>query len=422
LPKFKNQLTLYMQKKTTFLIGILVSVCLCCYCQPSIQFGKEGYDTFLKKAKDKNKLVMVYFTGTGCSLCIKMEKQVFTVPEVYTLYNQRFINVESYDDWDKPDENIKALRKKYNIISNPTFLFLDKDGNIVHRAGYGDKNYFINVGKQASGNDNYRNWVKKIEAGDYAPELVSKYLSVELPPRLYSEDNFLCSSQTVLDNYFKSVPEQQFSSAFNWKLINSYVANPESAVFNYLIANQATFNEKYGKTIIDRKIYDVYYTYWSGNRGSASFKKAETMVRSSIVPMARLLVKIRAMADEAYKIKNDSNAGWLDFIHIYDPDIREYPHVLSIAEINSWVEAICKKHSSDREAIVSVNKWMQPLLSYPENRDYDYWHTYAQTFYLMGDKTNAINTQKKAIATGKKEKLSKEDMAELETGLKLYMK
>jgi thioredoxin-related protein len=257
-----------MQKKTIILTAILCISISICFAQSTIRFEKDSYEQSIQKAQKENKLVTLYFTGSGCALCKKMEKEVFVAPEIYNLYNTNFVNVESYDDWDKPDAKVKALRKKFNIISNPTFLFLDKDENIVHRSQGGTKDLFLTVGKQATGEDNYHNWTKKIAAGDYSTEIVAKYLSVELPTKFYSEQNFVCPAQTVLDNYFTNIPEKEYSLKANWNIINKHVYNTESGVFKYLVANQALFNEKFGKVAVDKKLFEVYYLNWSGNMSS----------------------------------------------------------------------------------------------------------------------------------------------------------
>jgi len=43
----------------------------------TINFSFLPYNDFIKKSKETGKPIMMYFTGTGCSLCIKMEKLVF---------------------------------------------------------------------------------------------------------------------------------------------------------------------------------------------------------------------------------------------------------------------------------------------------------------------------------------------------------
>lgn len=408
--------------KKILILSFVLLLSLYSFSQSTIQFEKSGYDQFMQKAKDENKLTMIYFTGTGCSLCKKMERNVFVVPEVYNLYNRDFVNVESYDDWDKPDASTKALRKKYNVISNPTFLFLDRDGNVVHRAGYAEKDFFVTIAKQASGNDNYRNWSAKIAAGDYSPELVAKYLSVELPARLYAEKDFDCPAQTVLENYFKTVPEKEYTSAVNWNIINRYVANPYSAIFNYLTKHQTLYTEKYGKVAVDKKIFDTYYDAWSGATNTEAYKKAEATARSSEVPMAKVLVKIRDMNNRASEIKRDKKAGWQEFIQENDAAVRDNAHVIVVQQVNDWVEDICQKHPNDRNMIVAVNKWMGVLLSYPKNKVYDHCATYAKTFYLLGDKINAARIQKEAIELSKNYEMDKEEIKELEDALQLYMK
>ncbi len=60
------------------------------------------------------------------------------------------------------------------------------------------------------------------------------------------------------------------------------------------------------------------------------------------------------------------------------------------------------------------------MLAEPGNEDYDYYHTYARSFHLLGNKSNAIAAQLKAIELGIKNKLDKNEMTDLKNALKRY--
>jgi thiol:disulfide interchange protein len=111
-----------------------------------IAFTKSSWKEAMAKAKKENKLIFLDAYTTWCRPCIQMAKDVFTLDNVADLYNASFINVSM--DMEKGDG--PALVKKYKIMAYPDFLFIDGDGNLIHRGGgYQEAKEFINLGKAA---------------------------------------------------------------------------------------------------------------------------------------------------------------------------------------------------------------------------------------------------------------------------------
>ncbi len=371
--------------------------CISLSAQDSIRFDQFTYEQLLDQAKQEKKTVMIYFTGTGCSLCKKMEKQVFTVPAIAAFYNSNFINVESFDDFYKPDSATIKLRRQYGVISNPTFIFIDTDGNIIHKAGYKTKEEFLITGKQAVSGDNYRTWTRQFSEKKFETATVAKYLTAEQKPVLYMENGYQCRAQEVLDAYFASIPPEEYASSSNWDIISKYVANSRSSVFNYLLNNQQLFEQKYGKEAVNAKIYTVYSDAWSGNMSSEAFKTAERTLKTSTHPMARLRLQFAEMYDAISNMIKDEKANWNDFIVRYDSIISNYPYVINTYQVYMITKDICKKQPYNNKALTAANRWMKGILLIKENEDDDYLDAYAHTFSLLGKKKEAINIQQKAI-------------------------
>lgn len=112
-----------------------------------MEFAKGSWKEVLAKAKKENKLIFLDAYTTWCRPCIMMAKNVFTLNHVADYYNTNFINVTM--DMEKGDG--PALVKKYKIRAYPDFLWIDGDGNIVHRnGGYQEPDVFIATGKEAN--------------------------------------------------------------------------------------------------------------------------------------------------------------------------------------------------------------------------------------------------------------------------------
>lgn len=111
-----------------------------------INFDSPVWAKALAKAKKENKMIFVDAYTTWCRPCIQMAKDVFTLDNVADFYNKEFVNLSI--DMEKGDG--PALIKKYEVKAYPDFLFIDGDGNLIHRGGgFQESKEFIQLGKDA---------------------------------------------------------------------------------------------------------------------------------------------------------------------------------------------------------------------------------------------------------------------------------
>jgi thiol:disulfide interchange protein len=111
-----------------------------------INFEKGNWQAVLDKAKKENKLIFLDAYTEWCRPCIQMAKDVFTLDKVADVYNENFVNVSM--DMEKGDG--PPLIKKYKIQAYPDFLFINGNGEIVHRgSGYQEADEFIKLGEAA---------------------------------------------------------------------------------------------------------------------------------------------------------------------------------------------------------------------------------------------------------------------------------
>lgn len=86
-------------------------------------------ETVLAEAKAKNKLVFVDCYAVWCGPCKYMDENVFNQPDVVKKFTKNFVNlkvdVESFDG-----VNVSI---NYKVSSFPTYLFLNGEGEVVHR-------------------------------------------------------------------------------------------------------------------------------------------------------------------------------------------------------------------------------------------------------------------------------------------------
>ena len=116
-------------KKTViiFLFGVIGFVG---YSQEqNINFENSSFEESLVKAAAENKLIFIDCYTSWCGPCKEMSKYIFTDESVYTYFNEKFINVKMNME---KGEGIE-LAQYYKVDSYPTLLFLDTNGDVVHK-------------------------------------------------------------------------------------------------------------------------------------------------------------------------------------------------------------------------------------------------------------------------------------------------
>lgn len=80
-----------------------------------------------KIATNSDQNIMLFFTGTWCSPCRIMKRDVFADNEVKQAIDAKVISLEINID----DPNAEALVKQYNITATPTTIFITAEGKVI---------------------------------------------------------------------------------------------------------------------------------------------------------------------------------------------------------------------------------------------------------------------------------------------------
>ena len=83
-----------------------------------------------KIANNSDQNIMIFFTGTWCSPCKIMKRQVFADHEVKKAMDTKVVPVEI----DIDDPNNEELVKQYNIGATPTTIFINPQGKVMDYA------------------------------------------------------------------------------------------------------------------------------------------------------------------------------------------------------------------------------------------------------------------------------------------------
>jgi thiol-disulfide isomerase/thioredoxin len=215
-----------------------------------VSFEQSEWKTVLAKAKSENKIIFMDAYTVWCGPCKMMSNQTFPNKEVGDFYNKNFVSVKM--DMEK-GEGID-LASKYKVNLYPTLLYIDGDGEIVHRtAGFMGPKEFIELGKIAVAPEKRLKGLEaKYNSGDRSPETL---YAIAMAKSGAADP----SAGTFANEYLKT--QGDMGTDKNMELIMQVVNDPFSTGFQYLLKNKKQFEGKYGTQPVSAKVEQSFTEY-----------------------------------------------------------------------------------------------------------------------------------------------------------------
>lgn len=364
-----------------------------------IKFEEGNFKSLLAKAKKENKLIFIDAYAVWCGPCKLMVKNIFPLKPVGDYYNANFINAKI--DMEK-GEGID-LAKKYNVKAFPTYLFINGDGEEVHRTlGYVEEKDFIQFAMDA-GDPNKRltSLKQKFEKGEKDPEFLKNLAGLTI----YNDADF---AGRVLDRYFsaKTSLDQQdvqmilAGTQSTESPLYKIFQNKKEDIIKVLPAERYDMVDKNIKlNTIMKKTYSADTKKWNDAYFLTETQKFLTKDESE------KLLK-RAKSSRALKDKDFATYEKMTL------DLYKDYTALSSEELNS-VAWNFFENVNTKSSLETAVKWAQESVKKDEN--YANTDTLANLYNKVGDKKNAKIWAEKSIALGK---AAGEDTAETEKILK----
>jgi thioredoxin-related protein len=352
-----------------------------------IKFEDTNFKTILAKAKKENKLVFIDAYASWCGPCKLMVKNVFPQKAVGDYYNSHFVNAKI--DMEK-GEGID-LAKKYNVKAFPTYLFVDGNGEVVHRTlGYVEENDFIQFAKDAGDPSKRIGTLKqRFENGEKDPEFLKNLAELTM----YNDSEF---AGRVMERYLSGKTELDRGDV---QMLLTGAQNTDSPLYKMFQARKAEITkilpaEKYDAIDKNIKINSIFKK--SYNADTKTWNDSYFMTEAQ-----KFLTK-----DEAEKILKRAKAGRA----LKDKDIPTYEKLslelykdtsaANSEELNSiawnFFENVNTKSSLEKAVT-----WAQE--SVKKNENYANTDTLANLYNKIGDKKNAKLWAEKSIELAKKE-------------------
>jgi thiol-disulfide isomerase/thioredoxin len=382
-----SQLKTILMKKLNVLFILLSTLTTLSAQGIAFESAETTWADILKKAKAENKIVFVDAFTTWCGPCKAMSNTIFPLKEVGDVFNARFVNAKI--DMEKGEG--PTIAQKYGVQAYPTYLFVNGDGELVHRSlGGMPAEKFIAVGESASDPERqFFSLKKKYEGGEKSPNFLKKFATA------CQEAQETALIQPVADAYLAT--QKDWLTKENMEFIVTFTTGIESPNFTFMVKNQAAFEEKIGDSGIKKLIYqtafrDIAQKSYLRAKREFDMDKAKDLGAKHLSP-ALLDQVISGMTMAQHEMKNETPQLLAHVIVHMD----KYPSD-DAQQLNQYAWTFYEK-SDDKAQLAKALEWS--LKSVQISDEYAFNDTAASLYFKIGNKQKAKEYAEKAIKQAK---------------------
>ena len=383
------------------IIFAVISVCTCLGFSTlnaqdiAINFIKEDYEKALKVAAIEGKIVFVDAYTTWCGPCKMMDAQVFTDTIIGAFFNEHFVNLKL----DMESGDGIALAKKHKVDAYPSFLFLDKDGNLLHRGlGFQPVDKFLELGKKAIDPDFQLHRLKKIyESGDRSSNLLKRYALALL--RAGEKEG-----KEIGAEYLKT--KESWTEREDLEIVLSIAEEYQDPYYQDVVDRKHLYIREFGQSAVYGRLTRMIEDYLYQDMDNLNLKEAREIYDNTF-PTSKAEPFYDSFVIDYYDSKGDTKK----YIEATKDYVKKYP-MLSWSALNGLAWNFYER-VEDPKSLKKAVKWAKKSISIESNHYNN--DTLAALYYKLGKKGAATKYAERAI------KLAKEagaDYAETEGLLK----
>lgn len=357
-----------------------------------IQFETGTWAEILAKAKQQNKYVFLDAYTTWCGPCKWMDKNVFPTAEAGEYFNKNFVNAKI--DMEKGEG--LDIAKKYNVQAYPTYLYVDGNGDLVHRVvGSMETPKFIEASANAlDPTKQYGTLLRKFDAGDRNPDFL--YNAAFAAQSAYDTKK----AQEIGAAYLKT--QTNLLEEKNVKFISQFTSSATDPNFEFMRKNASVFEASLGgKEQYEIKMYQIAFQSSYADLGvkrDLTKEQAPGVITKSKDYFKKVLPeqegKLSAnFAINVYRITKDWDNYAKEAIAYYDKNTSA-----SSMELNSVAWTFYENIDNPEYLKKALDYGLQSVKLSEEYANTD---TVASLYTKLGDKKNAKEYAEKAIALGK---------------------
>lgn len=399
-----------------------------------IKFDNPANWSSLKaKAVAEHKMIFLDCFTTWCGPCKQMDSQVYPDADLGDFMNAHFIAVKLQFDQTPHDDmqtrgwytDVKTLREKYEVQAFPTLLFLDPEGQVVHRQlGLLNARDLLQQAKFAldPARESYQRDIAAYKNGKKdVHKLFSLYTTSKnvfrdtaLTNRLAADYREFLSTQNdsvLLDRqnlrFMGSNSPCYHADSRYGKLLNEKSEHVDSVMgkgyakvmLTKLIKQDLQSRLWQGQTIVDK------HPDWSNMRKEVAGRYPNVDAAELVLDLQIGPVSANGMPDGYYHVSRN----YRKLVALTQPRIdhlanQSVPDSFMINCIAYW--SIFVKVPHDRFALSSGLRWSELALAIDRKKGVQndqLMDTRANLLYKLGRKTEAIAQEKQAVSLLKKQ-------------------
>jgi thioredoxin-related protein len=371
------------------------------------------------KAKAQNKYIFVDCYTTWCGPCKAMDINVYPNASLGNYLNKNFISVKVQMDSSKTDNDqlrgwysdAYAIMHDYKVGAFPTFLFLNPDGNIVHRdIGYKTVDDFITLTTYAF--DPQKQYYTLLEDYKNGKTTYSHmpYLA-KTAQLLNDKDMALVIAKDYMANYLEKVDDSLFCTKENLGFIVKFysLASSNSKFFN-LVYN---YPDKADKLMDDNGFSDRFVNYIITKEEIADklWYEGKPVTRKPNWKKIGLTISQKYKGIYADRLLPSYKLGfylrikdWREFAKLREEKIKTFPPKAGEGlsadpwglNSDAWNLFL---YCDDKSILINALKWSELSIKLELNPIIyvQFYDTKANLLYKLGRVNEAIEWEEKAI-------------------------
>lgn len=346
----------------------------------TLAFIHENFGEAMEKARTENKIVFIDAYTTWCGPCKQMDKKTFSDEDVIAFFNEKFVNLKL--DMERGDG--LTVQQRYKIAAFPTLLFLNADGEVVHKAlGFQDVEQFLALGKVALSSDQtFAAWTNRYEKGDREPKFLKEY--AEKLGETYDDRRAEVAEAYLATQTDRFSPE-------NLTFSMRFTEGVESPRFNFLIEQKKAFEKKFTPDEISLKIEELVSDFLLDEKNLPTLSRADSLIRFVYPEKADKMTKNYRLSH--YRLKGDRDnyaAAAVQYFKKYDDNADELSETAT-----TFFEQI-----DDKSLLKKAVKWAK--LAAKKQPSVANQLTVAQLYGKLEKTSKAKSAAEKAVEMGKK--------------------
>ena len=220
------------------------------------------FEEALAKSRQMSKPIFFNCFADWARPCHGMNGQVFSNQAFCNWMDKNFVCL--FVDVTKPDN--RHLAQRYGVSTFAHYLVLDADGEVVHRivGGANLPDFQDRVALALSPKTSLRGTRDAYNKGDRSKKTLLNYLTAL---NLAAEDSLF---NAISPAYTSQLQPKDYARKENWLFARKNIHSADDPVFQYIVANRATFDKSIGSDKVDELVAAIYgkdiYAFASGDR------------------------------------------------------------------------------------------------------------------------------------------------------------